>query len=870
MNEDAKSNRRPRTASRSMAGPVIEQSRPFILPAQPAPTARGEQVAQFRLRAATNPLPDSTLGDVGLAVRVMGQREGQGEVQGERLQAILMIPFVKRDITGVDPMSMRVFLWDERAKALQPVWNSGVNSEFGFIWAKIGQPGLYLPIGLPRDPVLREMLRELARSRRLAGADAERDRQFITDRVLAPLVEAAPGDLEALRGLLAQVDIHAGGRKAGQHEIEWGHGGHVRGFRLPGNTTLEDLQKRLSSLKTPPGGLPEESLFYPPETSATQAFSDAVRADYPNVLDRVDRLVLERLRLGDDFILRFPICWLFSTDWPMYHHDEQHTGHASGCSDITSTNVGGMTLLHKVPVDGPVITVPSVVQGKIYVGTSDNPGGGGTLHKIDLLSGIKEASFPVSARIPAYSQGVGGSPSIVDGRAYFTAIPGRVYCVDATTLANPPIWVTDLRYPDPAHNQPVQNHQDPSNPADSWSSPLVVNGKVYVGCGEGEGNTFGFVYCLDTNTGNVIWLFCTNKFTAGADNAPNVIPNSAVGITPLPAGFSSHVDPPQIGVSVWSSCAYDRTLNRIYVGTGNARSGDANPLPDPYYGSGVLALDADTGQFKGFFQPSASDSYRPDDTDVDLPSSPTLFTRGGRRVLGIGSKNGSFFLLDADTMAPLARRQLLPYRNDNPANPLPGVDPHSGPGENMFGIFGTAAVHSGLRRLFVGVGGYGGAIDTATTPFMRALDWETLDDAWTTTVGGDGVRRYTVPRPPMYTTPGEVGLSSPAVVNDVVFVSTTKPALYALDAATGLCLWPAPGITSGDYILGPAIYGNYVIIGSGADIYIYTLRRRWPPYPLPQPIPPWWYWIWWRVPPPPPPPDPFQEMPGGLTGFGGT
>src|SRR5207244_525661 len=110
---------------------------------------------------------------------------------------------------------------------------------------------------------------------------------------------------------------------------------------------------------------------------------------------------------------------------------------------------------------------------------------------------------------------------------------------------------------------------------------------------------FGFVYCLDAANGHVKWLFCTNQFTAGTDNQPNVIPAStAAGLTNAQLqqmGFQKHADPPEKGVSVWSSCAYDSVLNRVYVGTGNSESGDANPLPDKLYGSGVLSLDADTG-----------------------------------------------------------------------------------------------------------------------------------------------------------------------------------------------------------------------------------------------------------------------------------
>src|SRR4051794_8541873 len=77
----------------------------------------------------------------------------------------------------------------------------------------------------------------------------------------------------------------------------------------------------------------------------------------------------------------------------------------------------------------------------------------------------------------------------------------------------------------------------PEPPSVSWSSPLVVDGRVYVGFGERESEAFGFV-CLDAATGQVVWLFCTDHFVAGQDNSPNVSPESAAG-GPLPAGFST-------------------------------------------------------------------------------------------------------------------------------------------------------------------------------------------------------------------------------------------------------------------------------------------------------------------------------------------
>jgi outer membrane protein assembly factor BamB len=759
---------------------------------------------------------------------------------------VLVIPFAAGTLTGIDPESVRVFRWHDADKTLRPVWNSGLNSHFAFAWAKISRPGIYVPIGLPRDRVVQELLRTLAHDRRLEESESHEDRQQMTHTVFEPFLQAPERALQELRFLVTDAERHTGARTFTPAEFERGHGGHLRAFHLPQGEGLEQFRKRLEALETPPGGLPEEALFYPPETLRGHMppwdLAGGTRVPW-NGLGHSPLTTLNQLNLP-----HFRFCWFVSSDWWMYHHDADHSGASSGCSDITSTSAHRLYLLHSVPLDGAAITIPTVVGDKVYIGTSDVPGVGGSLYKIDLVTGVIEHSTSVLLRTPAYSQGIGGSPAVVAGRVYFTCLPGQVRCVDATTFA--PWWTTDLRVADPVHNQPVSNAM-----ADSWSSPVVVNGKVYVGSGEGESGAFGFIYCLDAATGNVLWLFCTNRFTDGVDNSPNVIPASAVGVTPLPAGFTTHADPAGRGVSVWSSCAYDPQLNRIYVGTGNAKSGDNLPLPDAYYGSGVLALDADTGAFQGFFEPTAADCYRPNDTDVDVCGSPVLFSRGTTRIVGIGSKSGAYFLLDPATMTPLARRQLLP-KDANTNAPLDTIDYHLGPNENMYGVFGTGAVHSGLGRLFVGIGGYNGAIDTQTTPFLRALDWTTLDDAWTTSVdavGAHQVARYTVPRPPLYSTPHEAGLSSPAVVNDVVLVSTSKPGLYALDAATGLCLWSADGL-QGANLLGPAVYGNYVVIGCGNQLNIYTLANWWrPPWPpIAVQLPPWWQIL---PPPPPPPPD---------------
>lgn len=800
-------------------------------------TADFEPGKQLKIRTVDNPLPNSTLGAAGKAVEISGREEFP--------LTPLIIPFSAAEVTGIDVSTVRVFRLDEEVRKFKPVWNSGANQTFGYFWANVGRFGTYLAIGVPRDVLLREALRQFSREREQSDGCADKERQTVLRQAFRIFLEPPVEAVEELREFLTRMEIQTGTglENLAPYEIRLGKGGHPLPFPLPQDATLEESKERLGGLEVTRDGLPEEELFHPRELhrDIPPWPPSPQRKSWNGIEDHnVDRLqiwqYLDAVRLIPDRI--FP--WLFSKDWWMHQHDAQHSGQASGGSNITAANASLMYRQSSVPVDGPVITKPAIVDGKIYVGSGNTGGAGGTLYKIDLATGTVENTFATSGTAYYSWKGIGGSPTVVGNRVYISTVYGKIYCLDATTFTQ--IWMTNLKNPDQLQNQPVSNPD-----GDSWSGPLVVNDRVYVSGGEGESpNPFGFVFCLNASTGHVIWVFCTNKFVdplnAGSENQPNVIPQAAAIANPLPAwataaGFSISVtppNPPNKGSSPWSSCAYDRVLNRIYVCTGNSRPD--NPLPDERYASGLLSLDATTGEFRGFFQPLQSDSYWPGDLDVDVPCSPTVYTRtGGQRVVCFGSKNGSFFILDADTLAVVARRQLLPKAGGSGlpgdvGTPISTVVPLFGTpptGENKWGVMATPAVHRSLGRIFVGLGGYAGIGDSNKTPFMRALDWNDLHDAWMTAVGPDNVSRYTTTNPPMYLT-SESGLSAPALVNDVVFISTSKTALYALSADTGVCLWSASATSlGGQFSLGPAIYGDYVVLGAGNTVYIYKLRRRW-------------------------------------------
>lgn len=814
-----------------------------------------------RLRAVRNPATRWSLCGMPTAFSVSGR---------ERFEALFVHQAVElSDLAGLRPDAVRVFRFDPEDNSFELVARSGLDLDGMRVWSQVTRPGTYVTVGAPRDRLLAESLRALGRRRAELDASDREERHVFTAEALQPFTSAPRDELDAARQALTLVELQTSIERFLGHDYSHDSERHLEPFMLPGGATLEAFRRHLTRLQTPPNGLPEETLTGMGATSPHgppwPADPDTLR-EWPKLRDSLRARLLPL-----PWFPWPPFCWLWSEDWWMYHANAEHTGHASGCSGISSGTISHLHLHKRVGVSGAIITIPTIVAGKAYVGTMTG-GAGGNLYRIDLASGTIEKTFPVPSNGGGvWQSGVCSSPAVVNDRVYFSSVDGLVYCIDADSFTE--IWSTDLRHPDPGQDQYVDN----SRPAvGSWPSPLVVNHRVYVGVGLGEdapgpgpSASFGFVYCLSAHHGKVKWLFCTNQFETGVDNNPNVIPPSLVSGR-LPAPFTAAAaDPPVRGASVWSSCAYERHTNRIFVGTGNP-----NPdhrLPNELYSSGVLSLDADTGHLHGFYQPAPADSYRPTDDDIDVPCPPTVYTHRNhhhhhRRIVGCGSKNGSYFLLDTATMNLIAKRQLLPYKNDDPAQPLPHVDHDPFGTENHSGIYGSAAIDYATGNLFVGLGGWGASIDTPNTPFVRAIDWDDLHDKWPTAVGGDGVRRYTTGNPPLYTNQGECGLGSPAIVHDLVFVPTNLPALYAFDTATGAKLWTAPGLPGGGpgdgtVVIGPAIAGDYVVIGCQSTLYVYSLWLPiWVPWWLPEAGPA----IQWPPPPWPPPPDGYKPENGEL------
>jgi alcohol dehydrogenase (cytochrome c) len=164
-------------------------------------------------------------------------------------------------------------------------------------------------------------------------------------------------------------------------------------------------------------------------------------------------------------------------------------------------------------------------------------------------------------------------------------------------------------------------------------SPLAIGNKIVVGTAGGEMGIRGFIAAYDAGTGKELWRFKT-------------IPE------PGEPGHDTWNGDSWMhgGASVWLTGSYDPALNLTYWGIGNPGP-DWNPelrKGDNLYSDCVVALDADTGKLKWYFQFSPHDGF--DYDSVQIPVLADLVWKGQpRKAMLWGNRNGFFYVLDRST-----------------------------------------------------------------------------------------------------------------------------------------------------------------------------------------------------------------------------
>ena len=182
-----------------------------------------------------------------------------------------------------------------------------------------------------------------------------------------------------------------------------------------------------------------------------------------------------------------------------------------------------------------------------------------------------------------------------------------------------------------------------------WNSPLAEPVKAVQAWNAilkagAEFGIRGFIAALDAATGSEAWRF----YTVPGDPSKPVEGKhlEAAAKTWAPDAWKNGG-----GGTVWDSITYDPATNLVFFGTGNAEPW--NPAAngrngDSLYTSSIVAVDADTGEYKWHYQTNPGETW---DWGASMDMEFADLTIGGklRKVLMTAPKNGFFYVIDRTT-----------------------------------------------------------------------------------------------------------------------------------------------------------------------------------------------------------------------------
>lgn len=324
---------------------------------------------------------------------------------------------------------------------------------------------------------------------------------------------------------------------------------------------------------------------------------------------------------------------------------------------------------------------------------------------------------------PGASYPFSGSPTVawVDGHAR-VFVPGgqTMYCLDAATGFE--AWQFDA-------GTGCTDCTEQEERTEIESTPAVIDDKVIFGMDVNDGGPGkGGMYGLDARDGRLLWFFDMEVGTTcrplPTDDIRRYDGFHSAAELGLPEDFFTtrpgcdHPRTPYECANVWSSPAVDARRGLLYIASSNCDTDDnpntprPNP-PMPPYDEALFALTLD-GEPAWVWRPREIDN-----DDLSFGAVPNLFEAeiGGavREVVGIGNKDGTYYLLDRDGVNELTG-VVEPYWSTNVVE-----------GGPIGGIIGSASVGEG-RIVFST--GFGRSISRPQKPAVHALNANDGSIAW--------------------------------------------------------------------------------------------------------------------------------------------
>jgi len=498
-----------------------------------------------------------------------------------------------------------------------------------------------------------------------------------------------------------------------------------------------------------------------------------------------------------------------SANWISYHGD--YTGRRySGLAQVNPATVPQLRAewAFHVRNTNRLENTPVVVNGMMYVTAANDA------FALDAATGrvVWHHSRPNSeGLIDDASSHLNRGVAVWHDRVYMETDNAHLLCLDARSGNQ--IW--DVAYADWNKNY------------GATSAPLIVKDKVLVGTSGGDDGVRGFVAAFDVLTGKLVWRFWT---------------------IPGPGEFGSESWPGKAylrgGGTTWMPGTYDPALNLIFWGTSNPApdfNDDVRP-GDDLYTDCVLALDADTGKLKWYFQFTPHDLFDYDAVEVPILID-TNYKGEPRKLLVQANRNGFLYVLDRTdgkflSAAPFVEKLNWAKGIDERGRPIRAdVRPTSGGTKVCPGYAGATNWYSPSYNesthmvYFLALEQCQTFYAQPTQPFQEGKEYystgvkripgETSQRLLLAYSLESGTFAWKYPQ----TAQGHSFGGTMTTAGGLVFFGDGTGSLEAVDAQTGKPLWHFN--MGQDLSASPMTYAiggkQYVAIAAGSDVYSFTL-----------------------------------------------
>ncbi|MBS0364687.1 MAG: PQQ-dependent dehydrogenase, methanol/ethanol family [Proteobacteria bacterium] len=297
----------------------------------------------------------------------------------------------------------------------------------------------------------------------------------------------------------------------------------------------------------------------------------------------------------------------------------------SPLDQINTGNVArlGLAWTLDLPDVWNVSSAPVAVDGVIYIAV-----GYSVIYAVDARSGRvlwrhDPKVDPIKMR---YAWGIRGL-AFWKGKVIAGVQDGRLFALDAKD----------------GHLLWEQQTTEPHDNRYITGAPRVFNGKVIIGHGGGDfGHVRGYVSTYDAESGRLLWRWYTVPGDPAQGFENKAMEMAARTWTGQWWKFGG-------GGAPWNALTYDPQFNRVYISTGNGGPWNAGLRSrnggDNLFLCSIVALDADTGEYRWHYQTNPAESWD-FDSAMDMVLADATIDGKPRKVLLHAPKNGFFYVID--------------------------------------------------------------------------------------------------------------------------------------------------------------------------------------------------------------------------------